>query len=161
MSVSISDIQVRTNRGEEKSLVSYEDQVLLIVNVASQCGYTPQYAELEAVYRRYKDRGFRVLAFPCNDFGAQEPGSNEEIAQFCQRSYGVSFELFDKVHAIGADRHPLYERLSEQVAPKGDVKWNFEKFLVDKKGNAVARFSSGVKPDDPAITGKIEELLAE
>ncbi|MCK9911816.1 glutathione peroxidase, partial [Microbacteriaceae bacterium K1510] len=88
---------------------------------------------------------------------AQEPGSNEEIAQFCQRNYDVSFELFDKVHAIGENKHPLYARLSEQVAPTGEVKWNFEKFLVDKEGNAVARFASGVKPDDPAITGKIEE----
>ncbi len=134
--------------------------MLLIVNVASYCGYTPQYAGLEQLHQNYKDSGLRVLGFPCNDFGAQEPGTNEQIVQFCRKNYGVSFELFDKVHALGGQKHPLYSRLTQSVNPPGDISWNFEKFLVGKQGEVVARFRSSVKPDSPELVAAIEKELS-
>jgi glutathione peroxidase len=160
MGSSIADIAVKTPDGQEKSLGDYQGQVLLIVNVASYCGYTPQYKGLEQLNQTYRHQGLRVLGFPCNDFGAQEPGTNAEIAQFCDRNYGVSFELFDKVHAKGANQHPLYARLTTAVE-SGDVSWNFEKFLVNKQGEVVARYRSSITPTDPELIGAIERELAQ
>lgn len=160
MSNTVSDITVKTMKGEEKQLGEYAGNVLLIVNVASYCGYTPQYAGLEQLHEKYKDAGLRVLGFPCNDFGAQEPGTNEQIVQFCSKNYGVTFELFDKVRAVGGQKHPLYARLTQAVNPPGDVSWNFEKFLVGKQGEVIARFRSSVKPDSPELVGAIEKELS-
>ncbi len=158
---TISDISVDTINGEAKSLSDYAGNVLLIVNVASYCGYTPQYKGLEQLNQTYRDQGLRILAFPCNDFGAQEPGSNAQIAEFCTKNYAVSFELFDKVHAKGAAQHPLYARLTQAVEPTEDVSWNFEKFLVSKTGAVVGRFRSGVQPDAPELVGAIAAELAK
>jgi glutathione peroxidase len=161
MSITISDIVVKTIHGEEKQLQEYKGNVLLIVNVASYCGYTPQYAGLEQLNQKYRAAGLRVLGFPCNDFGAQEPGSNQEILQFCIKNYKVSFELFDKIHTIGSQQHPLYTKLTNAVEPKGDVGWNFEKFVVNKQGEVIARFRSSVKPDSPKLTAIIEGELGK
>ncbi|MBD2741191.1 glutathione peroxidase [Coleofasciculus sp. FACHB-1120] len=161
MSSKVSDIAVKTINGEDKQLSEYGGNVLLIVNVASQCGYTPQYKGLEQLNQKYQDRGLRVLGFPCNDFGAQEPGSNEEIMNFCTTNYGVSFEMFDKVHAKGQEQHPLYARLTSAVQPTGNVSWNFEKFLISKQGEVVARFNSSIKPDSPELIAAIERELAQ
>ncbi|PSF39073.1 glutathione peroxidase [Aphanothece hegewaldii CCALA 016] len=159
MSNSISDITVKTINGKDQPLSDYLGKVLLIVNVASYCGYTSQYRGLEQLNKKYQDQGLAVLGFPCNDFGAQEPGSNEQIAKFCETSYGVSFDLFDKVHAIGSQQHPLYYRLTHSVEPKGDVSWNFEKFLINKNGEVVARYKSGVTPDSSDLVQAIEKEL--
>ncbi len=159
-SANISDIEVKTIDGKDKTLGEYRGKVLLIVNVASQCGFTPQYAGLEKLYEDYKDKGLAVLGFPSNDYGAQEPGTNEEIVTFCQRNYGVTFDLFDKVHAKGPEQHPLYTRLTTTSQPAGDVKWNFEKFLINKQGEIVARFPSAVAPESPELLGKLEQELA-
>ena len=161
MSATVSEIAEKTIDGNEKKLAEYADQVLLIVNVASYCGYTPQYSGLEELNQKYGERGLQVLGFPCNDFGAQEPGTNEEIAQFCETKYGVTFELFDKVHAKGAKQHPLYQILTSSVEPTGDVAWNFEKFLINKEGEVVARFKSGVNPNAPELIEAIEAELAK
>ena len=158
---NISEIAVKNIEGKEEKFADYQGKVLLIVNVASYCGYTPQYKGLEQLNQNYKDRGLRVLGFPCNDFGAQEPGTNEEIAKFCETNYGVSFDLMDKVHAKGAEQHPLYQTLTTAVEPEGDVKWNFEKFLISKQGEVVARFGSGVTPDSPELIQAIEAELAK
>ncbi len=160
MATTITDITVKTITGEEKSLGEYAGKVLLIVNVASRCGYTPQYAGLQTLYQKWQGRGLEILGFPCNDFGAQEPGTNEQILQFCSTTYGVTFPLFDKVHAKGPQQHPLYARLTQAVDPKGDVGWNFEKFVVSKKGEVVARFKSGTRPDAPELLSVIERELA-
>ncbi|NJM48965.1 MAG: glutathione peroxidase [Alkalinema sp. RU_4_3] len=156
MGQNISDIAVKTITGEDKKLSDYTGKVLLIVNVASRCGYTGQYKGLEALNQQYQGRGLQVLGFPCNDFGAQEPGSNEEIAAFCDRNYGVTFDLFDKVTILGSNRHPLYSALTT-TAPAGDVKWNFEKFLVNKSGEVVGRFGSSATPE--SLASAIEALL--
>lgn len=158
---NISDIAVKTIDGTTEKLSEYQGKVLLIVNVASYCGYTPQYKGLEQLNQDYRDRGLQVMGFPCNDFGAQEPGSNEEIAQFCETSYGVSFDLFDKVHAKGSQKHPLYQTLTSAVEPKGDVAWNFEKFLINKQGDVVARFGSGVTPTSSELIQAIETELTK
>ncbi len=157
--MSLKDITVETQQGQPRSLGDYAGEALLIVNVASRCGFTPQYAGLEALHQAYKDRGLRVLGFPSNDFGGQEPGTNEEIAQFCQVNYGVSFEVFDKVHALEPNQHPLYTRLTSEATPSGPVGWNFEKFVVDRSGQVVARFPSAVTPDDPALVAAVETAL--
>ncbi|MBD2691338.1 glutathione peroxidase [Anabaena catenula] len=157
----IYDISVKTINGEDKQLNVYTGKVLLIVNVASYCGYTPQYAGLEKLNQKYGAAGLEILGFPCNDFGAQEPGTNAEIAQFCTSKFGVSFELFDKVHAKGSQQHPLYAQLTNAVEPKGAVAWNFEKFIVSKQGEVVARFNSSVKPDSPELIAIIERELAK
>ncbi|GAC1428114.1 MAG: glutathione peroxidase [Chloroflexota bacterium] len=159
--MSIGDIAVKTTRGEERLLGSYAGDVLLIVNVASRCGYTPQYAGLEELHRTYKDAGLRVLGFPSNDFGSQDPGNNSEIAEFCQLNYGVSFELFDKVHAIGPDQHPLYRRLTAEAGGGTPIEWNFTKFIVGRSGEVEARFAGSVKPDDPALVGALQAALAQ
>lgn len=159
--LTISDISVDTINGETKSLGDYAGNVLLIVNVASYCGYTPQYKGLEQLNQTYRDQGLRILAFPCNDFGAQEPGSNAQITEFCTKNYAVSFELFDKVHAKGAAQHPLYTRLTQAIEPLETVSWNFEKFLIAKTGEVVARFRSGVQPNAPELVGAIAAELAK
>ncbi len=161
MTTKISDITVKTINGEDKQLSEYAGKVLLIVNVASYCGYTPQYEGLERLNQEYREAGLCILGFPSNDFGAQEPGSNEEIIQFCTSNYGVTFELFDKVHAKGLQQHPLYARLTNAVEPTGPIAWNFEKFLVNKQGEVVARFKSSVKPYSPELIATIESELAK
>jgi glutathione peroxidase len=161
MSTNISDIAVKTINGEDKLLHEYAGKVLLIVNVASYCGYTPQYEGLERLNQEYGKAGLSILGFPSNDFGTQEPGSNEEIVQFCTSKYGVTFELFEKVHAKGSQEHPLYTRLTNAVEPTGPVAWNFEKFLVNKQGEVIARFKSSVKPYSPELIATIESELAK
>lgn len=147
--------------GEKAPLSQYAGKTVLFVNVASKCGYTPQYEKLQALYAKYKDRGFVVLGFPSNDFMGQEPGTSKEIATFCKLTYGVTFPLFEKNPVSGAKAQPVYQRLVAS-APKeepGDVKWNFEKFLVDGEGRVVARYRSKVDPMDPTVVAKIESLL--
>ena len=136
----------------------YRGKVVMVVNVASKCGLTPQYEELEALYQEYKDRGFVVLGFPANNFGNQEPGSNAEIMEFCQANYGVSFPMFSKVSVVGDDTHPLFTWLISDTDNK-EIAWNFTKFLVDKNGNVVTRFEPRVKPSDAAVVEQIERLL--
>lgn len=156
---NIYDISVKTMEGQDKKLSDYKGKLLLIVNVASQCGYTSQYKGLEAIYEKYKNRGFEILAFPCNDFGGQEPGTNEEIRTFCETKFNVTFQLFDKISVTGDDKNMLYKRLTENSEPPGEVDWNFEKFLIDKNGNIVARFKSKIKPESEEITKMIESGL--
>jgi glutathione peroxidase len=149
--------------GRPVSLEAYRGQVLLIVNTASKCGFTPQYAGLEELYRTYKDRGFAVLGFPCNQFGRQEPGSAEEISAFCATNYGISFPMFAKIDVNGANAHPIYRFLKRSkpgflgVLGAGRIHWNFTKFLVDRKGSVVERFGSSTVPG--ALAGNVEELL--
>lgn len=161
MSVVISDIAVKTIDGSPKQLSEYAGKVLLIVNVASYCGFTSQYQGLEALYQKYRSQGFEILAFPCNDYGMQEPDSNDKIQQFCQTRYGVSFPLFDKVHAKGTQQHPLYAKLTSSVEPQGEVAWNFEKFLVNRQGEVVQRFKSSVTPEAPELIEAVERELAQ
>jgi glutathione peroxidase len=158
---SIHDIAVKDIDGKDTTLSAYKGKVLLIVNVASRCGYTPQYKALEAVYEKYKDKGLAVLGFPCNQFGGQEPGTNEEIKQFCSSKYNVTFPLFDKIEVNGANRHPLYVALAGKESPyPGDIKWNFGKFLIGRDGKIIKRFDSAIKPDAPEMTAAIEAALA-
>jgi len=158
---AIPDTAVKDIDGKDVSLKTYRGKVLLIVNVASHCGFTPQYKALEAVYEKYKDKGLVVLGFPCNQFGAQEPGSNEEIKQFCSSKYNVTFPLFDKIEVNGANRHPLYNSLAGKDSPfPGDIKWNFSKFLIGRDGTILKRFESKVTPDSPEVTQAIEAALA-
>ena len=159
MAVNVSDVVVRDAKGVDRRLGDWAGQVLLIVNVASRCGFTRQYAGLQTLQDTYGPRGLVVLGFPCNDFGAQEPGTLEEIQQFCSLTYGASFQLFDKVHATGAKTEP-YTTLT-QVEPAGDVAWNFEKFLVGRDGTVIARYKSGVDPEAPELIGAIEAALAD
>ena len=158
MAISVSNVTVTTPDGSSKSLGDYAGQVLLIVNVASRCGFTKQYAGLQALQDSYGEKGLRVLGFPCNDFGAQEPGTLEEIKTFCSTTYGASFELFDKVHAMGNTTEPF--TTLNQMDPAGDVAWNFEKFLVGRDGTVIARFKSGVAPEDGELKTAIEAALA-
>jgi len=159
---SITDISVMSMDGEEVNLSDYQGRVLMIVNVASECGNTPQYEQLQEIYKKYNEQGFEILAFPCNDFGGQEPGTNEEIKTFCENNYSVSFRLFDKIKILGNDKSPLYARLTNNsVTEKSDIGWNFEKFIISKEGKIVARFKSKVLPDDKAITDIIERELAK
>lgn len=161
MKSDINDIVVKDMDEKEIKLSDYNGKVLLIVNVASECGYTPQYEGLEVIYKKYKDKGFEILAFPCNDFGAQEPGTNEEIKNFCSSKYSVTFKLFDKIKVLGDQKCDLYKRLTNNdVTEKSDIGWNFEKFLVDKNGNIVQRFKSKIKPESKELTSAIEEVLA-
>jgi glutathione peroxidase len=161
---SVLDFHVKDIDGKPVELSAYQGKVLLIVNTASQCGNTPQYKDLESIYEKYKGQGFEVLAFPANEFGAQEPGSNEEIKQFCTSKYKVSFPLFSKIVVKGKGIHPLYDFLtSEATNPKcaGVIEWNFTKFLVNRKGEVIARFYHKEKPSSAKITGAIEQALAE
>lgn len=150
----------KDNKGEPFPFTQLEGKVVLIVNVASKCGFTPQYEELEALYKKYKDQGFVIIGFPCNQFGRQEPGTDEEISQFCQLNYGVTFPVLKKVDVNGSDADPVYEYLKSQKSGllgfKG-IKWNFEKFLVDKKGNVYERYSSLTKPS--SLDSVIAELI--
>ena len=156
---NIHGIEVKDMSGNKVKLSGYEGKTLLIVNVASKCGYTKQYSGLEAIYRKYKDQGFEILAFPCNDFGGQEPGTNEEIQEFCSTKFDVTFKLFDKIEVL-KNKAPLYELLTDNpVTGTGDISWNFEKFLIDKKGNIVARFKSKVTPESEELVRAIEAIL--
>jgi glutathione peroxidase len=178
----LQDIPVETIDGKPSSLGEHKGKVLLVVNVASQCGLTPQYEQLEAIHERWKDQGFSVLGFPANNFGAQEPGSNEEIAQFCSTNYSVTFPMFSKISVKGSDQHPLYQALTS-AAPRAegdpdgfrerlrgfgmtpsedpDILWNFEKFLVGRDGKVAQRFAPTVTPDDPSIAAAVEAELAK
>ena len=151
---------VRTIDGKERSLSEYKGKVVLIVNVASECGYTPQYKDLQDIYQKYKDKGFVILGFPSNDFGQQEPGTDPEIKQFCETKYNVTFDLFSKIEVKGNDQAPLYKYLTTECEVPHEITWNFNKFLVDRTGKVVDYFPSKVKPTDTALTKKIEELLA-
>jgi glutathione peroxidase len=157
--MTIYDFSLRTIDGTERSLGDYRGNVLLVVNTASACGFTPQYAGLEKLHRDYQSRGFRVLGFPSNDFGRQEPGSDQEIHTFCSTRYDVTFPVFSKITVKGPAKHPLYAFLT-QAAPAGEVKWNFGKFLVGKDGNVIARYDSKVTPQDPELLAQIEKALA-
>ena len=149
---SIQDIPLKDIDGKDTSLKAYAGKVVLVVNVASRCGLTKQYKELQALHEKFKDQGFSVLGFPCNDFGAQEPGTNDEIKIFCSEKYSVSFPMFDKLHVKGAEQHPLYTALTgKEGAFPGDVKWNFGKFLVGKDGKPLQRFEPKTTPDDAAV----------
>lgn len=182
MSADIAAIPLTRLDGGSDSLANHSGNVLLVVNVASKCGLTPQYEGLEALYKQYKDQGFEILGFPANDFGAQEPGTNEEIAEFCSLNYGVSFPLFTKADVTGAGKQPLYAALTAAVPTKqGDVEgmkerfkgygmtpnddpevlWNFEKFLIGRDGTVAARFAPAMTPDDPALVGAIQAELAK
>lgn len=152
---------MKTIDGKEESLGSYKGKVLMLVNVASRCGYTPQYKDLEAIYRQYKDRGFEILAFPANNFGGQEPGSDEEIVEFCQTKYDVTFPLFSKISVKGDDQHLLYQYITKESSVPGEIKWNFQKYMVDKKGNIVAMFPSRTKPTDKEVVQLLEKLLSD
>lgn len=158
----VLDFKMKRLAGEEEDLATYKGKVVMIVNVASKCGLTPQYKSLEATYEKFKDRGFVVLAFPANNFLGQEPGTDTEIAEFCERNYGVTFPMFSKISVRGEDQHPLYTKLTCQPSPVGgDVEWNFQKYLIDRSGNVVARFSPRTKPDDDTVVANIEKLLSQ
>ncbi|WP_030273231.1 glutathione peroxidase [Streptomyces sp. NRRL B-24484] len=160
--MSLYDIPLRTLAGEPTSLADHKGKALLLVNVASKCGLTPQYAGLERLQQRYADRGFTVLGFPCNQFLGQEPGSAEEIQTFCSTTYGVSFPLFEKIDVNGEDRHPLFARLTEVADAEGtagDVQWNFEKFLLSADGAVVGRFRPRTAPEADEVVAAIEAQL--
>jgi glutathione peroxidase len=157
---TIYSLPLKDIDGKSTSLKPYEGKVLLIVNVASKCGYTPQYAGLEALQQKYQDKGLTVLGFPCNQFGAQEPGTAEEIKQFCSSKYQVTFPLFEKIEVNGPGRHPLYSILAGRDAPfPGDIRWNFTKFLIGRDGRILKRFEPAVKPDSAEMVQAIESAL--
>jgi len=161
---SIYDFNAADIDGNDVNLADYKGKVLLIVNVASKCGFTPQYKGLESIYRKYKDRGFEILGFPSNDFMGQEPGTNEQIKSFCQLNYQVSFPLFSKITVKGKNIHPLYKFLTEKSTDPdfaGGITWNFNKFLIDRKGSIVNRFGSRAEPQSPEVTKAIELALQE
>jgi glutathione peroxidase len=143
---------------EPVSLCAFRGKVLLVVNTASECGYTPQYDGLEKLYRRYRDKGFAVLGFPANDFGGQEPGTNKQIEQFCRVNYGITFPMFAKTSVVGANANPVFRNLAAQTGKP--PRWNFHKYLVDRAGRPVAVFESAVEPEDPRVTKEVEKLLA-
>jgi len=145
--------------GKPVNLSQYKGKVLLVVNTASFCGNTPQYTDLETIYEQYRDKGFEILAFPANNFGQQEPGTNAEIKGFCLTKYSVSFPLFSKISVKGSDKHPLYQYLTEQSPFPGEVEWNFQKYLVDRSGNVVGRFHHRTKPLSPEIVKEVERVL--
>ena len=147
--------------GKDVDLGSYQGKVVLVVNVASRCGATPQYSGLQSLYEKYKDKGFVVLGFPANDFGAQEPGSDEQIKEFCSTKYAVTFPMFSKITVKGPDKAALYKVLTETADPSGEVGWNFEKFLIGKDGKIAGRFKTRVSPDDAELVSAIEAALAK
>jgi glutathione peroxidase len=156
------EFTVKTIDGMEQKLADYKGKVVMIVNVASKCGFTPQYKQLEEVYKKYADRGLVIIGFPANNFGGQEPGTNEQIKQFCSNKYDVTFPMMAKVSVVGEDKAPLYKFLTEKESAgdfAGEIGWNFNKFLVDRNGNLIARFNSKAKPDDAAVTEEIEKAL--
>lgn len=161
---SVYDFAMKNIDGKIISLSVFKGKVMLIVNVASRCGHTPQYKGLEALYRKYKDRGLVILAFPANNFGQQEPGTDEEIKAFCTTTYDVTFDMFSKISVKGPDQDPLYRFLtSPETNPKfsGDVRWNFQKYLFDRKGNITGKFASGVEPLSDELTSAIEQALGK
>ena len=160
--MTLFDAPIRKLGGDETTLAEHKGKALLIVNVASKCGSTPQYEGLEALHKKYGERGFAVLGFPCNQFGGQEPGSAEEIKTFCTSNYGISFPMYQKVEVNGEGRHPIYAELTKHAdadGEAGDIKWNFEKFVVSADGATVTRFRTGTKPDDPTLVNAIEAGL--
>lgn len=158
--IDYTKLPFATITGDTTNLEAYKGKVVLMVNVASKCGYTPQYAGLEALYRAKKDQGFVILGFPANDFKEQEPGTNEEILKFCQTTYDVTFPIMAKISVKGTDIHPLYGYLTKLSNLPGAIGWNFNKFLFDREGRLVARYDSPVTPDDPHLAAKIDSLLA-
>lgn len=156
---TLHSFTMKTIDGKEQSLAAYKGRPVLVVNTASECGYTPQYAGLQKLYQRYKERGLAVAAFPANDFGAQEPGTNEEIKRFCSSKYRTTFDLYSKITVKGDSMHPLFAWLTSRPGMEGPVKWNFNKFLVDGEGKVVARFDSKVDPLSPELVAKVEGLL--
>jgi len=155
LSIPLKDI-----KGNDTSLNAYSGKVILVVNVASKCGFTPQYAGLEALYKKYKDQGFVIVGVPCNDFGGQEPGSAEEIQAFCKGTYDVTFPLMEKVHVKGAEKCPLYQALTGKDSKfPGEIGWNFTKFLIDRNGQLVNRWPSPVKPDSSEVVSAVESAL--
>ena len=160
--MSVHNIEMRILSGESTSLTDHQGKALLLVNVASKCGLTPQYEGLERIHERYAPRGFSVLGFPCNQFAGQEPGSSDEIATFCSTTYGVTFPLYEKIDVNGEARHPLYKELtaaSDAEGKAGDIQWNFEKFLVSPDGKIVGRFRPLVDPEAPELVSAIEAVL--
>jgi len=161
---SVYDYTLNSIEGQPAPFTAYKGKVLMVVNVASRCGYTPQYSALESVYEKYKDRGFVIVGVPANNFGAQEPGTDAEIKTFCTRKYNVQFPMMSKVSVKGSDTNPLYQYLTDSTLhPQtgGEIKWNFTKFLVDRKGNIAARFEPEVTPDSPQVVSAIEKALTE
>jgi len=160
---NIYDFALPSIDGQPAPLAALRGKVVLVVNVASQCGYTPQYSALEAIYEKYKSQGFVIIGFPANNFGAQEPGTNAEIKTFCTRKYNVTFPMYAKVSVKGEDETPLYQYLTTQTSAPiaGEIKWNFTKFLVDRKGNVVQRFEPAVTPDSAEVTSAIEKLIKQ
>ncbi|WP_455388332.1 glutathione peroxidase [Petrachloros mirabilis] len=158
--MSLYDFTMDDIDGKPVNLGQYRGKVLLLVNTASFCGNTPQYTDLETIYEQYRDKGFEILAFPANNFGQQEPGTNAEIKGFCLTKYSVSFPLFSKISVKGSDKHPLYQYLTEQSPFPGEVEWNFQKYLVDRSGNVVGRFHHRTKPLSPEIVKEVERVLA-
>jgi len=159
MANGVHQFTMKTIDGTDKPLADYEGKVLLVVNVASQCGLTPQYKSLEAISRKYAGKAFAVLGFPANDFGAQEPGTEAQIKEFCSTKYDVTFPMFAKITVKGASKHPLYAYLTSNAAPAGEVTWNFGKFLVGKDGKVIKRFDPQVAPDAPEVLAAIEAAL--
>lgn len=153
------NIPFKTITGNDTTLSAFDGKVILLVNTASECGYTPQYEGLQSLYEKFKDSGLVVVGFPANNYGQQEPGSESEIAQFCKRNYGVTFPMMAKVSVAGDDKHPLFAYLTELSAIPGEIKWNFSKFLIDRRGALVARFPSEVAPHDPHLLDKMRDLL--
>lgn len=160
---SVYDFKMKDIDGKDVKLKQYKGKVIMIVNTASRCGYTPQYEGLEAIYKKYKDQGFVVLGFPANNFRGQEPGTDKEIKEFCTLKYNVTFPMFSKISVKGEDQHPLYKYLTDKATnPEfaGDITWNFNKFLIGKDGKIVARYETKMKPDDGTVTAEIEKLIA-
>jgi len=157
----VLNFTMTTIDGKPKPLTDYKGKVLMIVNTASECGYTPQYETLEKLFETYKDKGFMILAFPANNFGKQEPGTDEQIKTFCSTKYNVTFDLFSKISVKGKDQHPLYKYITEQPPFRGDIKWNFQKYLVGRSGKIVNRFLSAVDPMSKEVKDAVEKLLAE
>lgn len=146
--------------GQDEDLSKYKGKVVMVVNTASKCGLTPQYKGLQAIYDQYRESGFEILGFPANDFMGQEPGTDEDIAEFCELNYGVSFPMFSKITVKGDEMHPLYQEITTMPEPiGGDVLWNFQKYLLDRDGNVVKKFGPRTTPEDPEVTSAIEELL--
>jgi glutathione peroxidase len=157
------DAPIKTLQGKPTTLAAYKGKALMLVNVASKCGNTPQYATLEALQKKYEPQGFTVIGFPCNQFGGQEPGTSEEIATFCATNYGITFPIMEKIEVNGPGRHEIYKSLTQIPEPKsgkaGDIGWNFEKFVVSADGTKITRFSPRTKPDDPTVIAAVEQAL--
>ena len=161
LSKSVLNFTMNTINSKPQPLAAYKGKVLMIINTASECGYTPQYETLQKLYETYKEKGFRILAFPANNFGQQEPGTNSEIKTFCTTKYHTTFDLFEKISVKGKDQHPLYKYITQSSPFPGDIKWNFQKYLIDRSGKIVARYMSAVDPMSEEIRGNVEKLLSE